>query len=413
MRFFIETYGCTMNQGESRDLAQDLLSHGHEQVADEGDADLVIINTCVVIQPTELKIMKRLRRLSQTGQKVIIAGCLPSVKPDQMRHEFPDAVLLPPSDYPIFSEMVNELYGTCKTGGSLTVGQISGILPVSQGCLGNCSYCLTKKARGDLNSYPISNLKKKARQLLEDGARELLVTAQDTGCYGLDINTDLSELLKEIVALDGEFMVRLGMMNPDSLAQVLDQTVKVWNHPKVYKFLHLPVQSGSERVLKAMGRGYDVPTFESQVRHFRALKPLMSLSTDIITGFPGETEDDHRASVELMERVRPNIINVTRYSPRPGTPAAKAKGQVPSWISKERSREMAKLRFELGEAYYAGFVGQALEILITEVGKKGSLVGRSREYAPVAISERDARLGQWVEVEITGHAATHLLGKAI
>jgi len=413
VRFFVETYGCTMNQGESHELARHLLEHGHEQVSDEVMADVLIINTCVVIQATELKIMKRLRALAQTGQEMVIAGCLPAVKMDHLRKEFPSAILLPPSEYEMFSDQIDERYGTLKECGKESGGEISGILPVSQGCLSNCTYCLTKKARGDLISYPLDLIEKKARALLDGGARELLVTAQDTGCYGLDINTDLGELLNRLSRLPGDFMVRVGMMNPDSLDMVMGPVLSSWRHPKVYKFLHLPVQSGSRNVLRAMGRGYEVDTFEEQVRRFRETYPSMSLSTDIITGFPGETYDDHRASVDLIRRVRPNIINVTRFSPRPGTPAAKAKGQVPSWESKERSREMAKLRFELGEEYYAKFVGNTVDMLVTEVGKTGTMVGRTLEYAPVAVPEAGLRLGDRVEAKITGHAATHLLGEPV
>lgn len=413
MRFFVETYGCTMNQGESQELARHLLEHGHEQVTDEGVADLLLVNTCVVIQATELKIMKRLRVLAQTGKEMVIAGCLPAVKGEALRKEFPQAILLSPSEYEVFSEHIDERYGTERECGREVAGQISGVLPVSQGCLGNCTYCLTKKARGDLSSYSLDAIEAKAKVLLAEGSRELLVTAQDTGCYGLDINTDLGELLQRLTALPGDFMVRVGMMNPDSLGQVLEEFLPAWSGPKVYKFLHLPVQSGSQSVLRAMGRGYDARTFETQVGRFRAIRPRMSLSTDIITGFPGETDDDHRASVEMVQRVRPNIINVTRFSPRPGTPAAKAKGQVPSWISKERSREMAKLRFDLGREYYASFDGETVRLLITEVGKKGTMVGRTMEYAPVAVPDDGLRLGDRIDAKVTGHAATHLLAKRL
>jgi threonylcarbamoyladenosine tRNA methylthiotransferase CDKAL1 len=390
-----------------------LLACGHEQVLREEDAEIMIINTCVVIQPTELKIMKRLRRLAQSGQELIIAGCLPAIKKDQLQHEFPQALLLAPSDYDGFAEIARERFGSTGQCDGAASSQLSGVLPISQGCLGNCTYCLTKKARGHLQSYPLNELLEKGKQLLGEGSREILVTAQDTGCYGLDIGTDLGALLNALVKLPGDFMVRVGMMNPDSLDHVIDGLIPAWNRPKVYKFLHLPVQSGSDQVLSVMGRGYKAASFEAQVARFRVVQPRMSLSTDIITGFPGETDDDHRASVELVRRVRPNIVNVTRFSSRPGTKAAKAKGQVPSWISKERSREMAKLRFELGEVYYSSFVGECARVLITEVGKKGSMVGRTEEYAPVAIPNISLIIGTWVDVEVVDHAATHLLGKIV
>jgi MiaB/RimO family radical SAM methylthiotransferase len=253
----------------------------------------------------------------------------------------------------------------------------------------------------------------KLRTLLKDGAREVQLTAQDTGCYGLDIGSDLGNLLSTVQAVDGDFMIRVGMMNPDSLNMVDGKVQRAWSGDKVYKFLHLPVQSGSDSVLKAMKRGYGVRTFEAQVASFRSHFSRMSLSTDIITGFPGETEEDHRASVELIERVRPSIVNVTRFSPRAGTPAAKAKAQVPGWVSKERSREMTEVRFKMSSEFYQQFLGEETMILLTEIGKGESLVGRTIEYAPVAITAMARQLGERVEVKVTGAASTHLLGRVL
>lgn len=414
MRFFIETYGCTMNQGESHDMALKLLALGHQMVEDESEADLAVINTCVVIKPTETKIMRRIRQLNQTGIDLVIAGCLPAVARADLASEFPDSILISPPEYDDFKEMIMVKFGEGK-GPMPTLPDPTtiGILPISQGCLGNCSYCLTKKARGDLTSYPEVVILDKLRTLLKNGAREVQITSQDTGCYGLDIGSDLGNLLSIVQAVDGDFMIRVGMMNPDSLNMVDGKVQAAWSGDKVYKFLHLPVQSGSDSVLKAMKRGYGVRTFEAQVASFRSHFRRMSLSTDIITGFPGETDEDHRASVELIERVRPSIVNVTRFSPRAGTPAAKAKAQVPGWVSKERSREMTEVRFKMSSEFYQQFLGEETMILVTEIGKGESLVGRTIEYAPVAISAMARQLGEWVEVKVTGAASTHLLGRVL
>jgi threonylcarbamoyladenosine tRNA methylthiotransferase CDKAL1 len=411
VRFFVETYGCTMNQGESEDLALDLLSLGHQRVESEDDADLFLINTCVVIKATETKILRRLRQLNQTGKPLVIAGCLPSVSDELLSKEFPQSLHLAPSQYLGFKDMVRARFGQGESPLlEFQLHNVIGILPISQGCLGNCSYCLTKKARGNLSSYGKESIVRRMRALVKGGSKEIQMTAQDTGCYGLDIGSNLGEILDMVQAIDGDFMVRVGMMNPDSLGMVMEDIRRAWSGPKVYKFLHLPVQSGSDRVLEAMKRGYVVRTFEDQVRSFRSIYPRMSLSTDIITGFPGETDDDHRASVELIERIRPSIINVTRFSPRPGTPAAKARSQVPGWVSKERSREMTELRFRLSTEFYHQFLGEDLAILLIEKGKGDSLVGRSMEYAPVAIPAKGHDLGEWVRVRVVGAASTHLLG---
>jgi threonylcarbamoyladenosine tRNA methylthiotransferase CDKAL1 len=412
VRFFVETYGCTMNQGESEDLVLDLLSLGHQRVQNEDDADLFLINTCVVIKATETKILRRLRQLNQTGRPLVIAGCLPAVSDETLFKEFPQSLHLAPSRYPDFKELFRARFGEGESPFlQFQSPNVIGILPISQGCLGNCSYCLTKQARGNLSSYDIETIVHRMRALVMGGSKEIQMTAQDTGCYGLDIGSNLGEILNTVQAVEGDFMVRVGMMNPDSLDMVMEDIRGAWSGPKVYKFLHLPVQSGSDRILDAMKRGYEVRTFEDQVRSFRSIYPRMSLSTDIITGFPGETEDDHHASVELVERIRPSIINVTRFSPRPGTPAAKARSQVPGWVSKGRSREMTELRFRLSTEFYQQFLGEDLTILLTEKGKGDSLVGRSMEYAPVAIPSKGHDLGEWVKVRVVGAASTHLLGK--
>lgn len=403
-----------MNQGESHDMALKLLALGHQRVQDESEADLAVINTCVVIKPTETKIMRRIRQLNQTGMDLVIAGCLPAVARADLASEFPDSILISPPEYGDFKELIMVKFGEGKGPmPTLPDSTTIGILPISQGCLGNCSYCLTKKARGDLTSYPELVILDRLRTLLKNGAREVQLTAQDTGCYGLDIGSDLGNLLSTVQAVDGDFMIRVGMMNPDSLNMVDGKVQTAWSGDKVYKFLHLPVQSGSDSVLKAMKRGYGVRTFEAQVVSFRSHFSRMSLSTDIITGFPGETDEDHRASVELIERVRPSIVNVTRFSPRAGTPAAKAKAQVPGWVSKERSREMTEVRFKMSSEFYQQFLGEETTILLTEIGKGESLVGRTIEYAPVAITAMARQLGERVEVKVTGAASTHLLGRVL
>jgi tRNA A37 methylthiotransferase MiaB len=202
------------------------------------------------------------------------------------------------------------------------------------------------------------------------------------------------------------------MMNPDNLAEILDGMIEAYQHPKVYRFLHLPVQSGSDRVIRDMGRDYTSMEYLEMVRRMRSSLPELTLSTDVITGFPGETEEDHRRTVELMEQLRPNIINVTRFSRRPGTVADGMKGQIPGWVSKERSRELTRLRFRISSEINASKVGRAYSVLIDEHGKGNSVMARSDDYLPVVI-KGDHKLWQRVNVRIIGHASTHLYGAIV
>jgi len=411
VKFFVETYGCTMNQGESAELSFHLRSIGHQQVASEQEADAALINTCVVIAPTERKILRRLRQLRDDGKYLIIVGCMASVGRNELLNEFPDALVCGTTDYPGFMSVLDERLGR---GPHEQEEPESGtlVLPIAQGCNGACTYCITKLARGDLVSYPIDDLLSKVKGALEKGVREVLVTSQDTASYGMDGKDSLPDLLQRICALNGDFRVRVGMMNPDNLKEILEGTAEAYKHPKVYKFLHLPVQTGSDRLIRDMGRAYSAHEYKVMVNTMREAVPELTLSTDVITGFPGETDEDHRATLALMEELRPNIINVTRFSPRPGTVAETMNGQVPGWMSKERSRELTALRFRISSEINAAKVGRTYSVLIDEKGKGDSVMARSDDYIPIVI-KGDHALWQRVRVRITSSAPTHLYGEIV
>jgi len=411
VKFIVETYGCTMNQGESAELAARLCSLGHQQVSDANEADAVLINTCVVIEPTERKILRRLRLLQDQGKKLIIVGCMASVSPRQLREEFPNALISGTSDYPRFTKVLEDEFQRCGEAIS-SRRQEQLVLPVAQGCNGSCTYCITKLARGDLVSYPLEQLVGRVERAVGQGVKEVLVTSQDTAAYGMDGNDRLPDLLKAICGIPGDFRVRVGMMNPDNLSEIMDGMIGAYQNPKVYRFLHLPVQSGSDRIIRDMGRAYTSGSYLEMVRRMRSSINQLTLSTDVITGFPGETEDDHRRTVELMEGLRPNIINVTRFSRRPGTVADIMKGQVPGWISKERSREITRLRFRISSEINASKVGRTFSVLIDEKGKDNSVMARTDDYLPVVI-KGDHDLWQRVEVKITSCASTHLYGAMV
>lgn len=400
-----------MNQGESAELAAHLCSLGHQQVTDENDADSVLINTCIVIEPTERKILRRLRQIRDQGKNLMIVGCMASVDPGQLREEFPDALISGTSDYPHFMRVLEDEFQRC--GEALSSGrQGQVILPIAQGCNGSCTYCITKLARGDLVSYPLMEMVRRVELAVDQGAKEILVTSQDTAAYGMDGNDRLPDLLKEICNVPGDFRVRVGMMNPDNLTEILDGMIEAYQHPKLYRFLHLPVQSGSDRVIRDMGRAYSSQMYMEMVRRMRSSLPELTLSTDVITGFPGETNDDHLNTVELVEKLRPNIINVTRFSRRPGTVADVMKGQVPGWVSKERSREITRQRFRISSELNASKVGRTYSVLIDEKGKGSSVMARTDDYLPVVING-DHELWQRVDVMITRYASTHLYGDII
>jgi threonylcarbamoyladenosine tRNA methylthiotransferase CDKAL1 len=400
-----------MNQGEGLALEQSLFTLGYELVPTCEEADIAVINTCVVIQATELKILKRMKALREAGKRLVVTGCMASVMKEEVLRRFPDALVIAPLDYDDFEDELKNRFGTGRGLHFPRPGWgVTAIVPIAQGCLGACSYCITRLARGTLGSYPPERVVSSVTRAVEAGSKEVLLTAQDTGCYGADIGTDLAALLKMVVAVPGDFRVRVGMMNPDSLREVLGPLVQAYRDPKVYKFLHLPVQTGSDRLLDSMGRGYSVEEFEGQVSKFRKEHPRLTLSTDVITGFPGEREEDHMATVELVGRIKPNIVNVTRFSSRPGTAAAVMKDQVVSRIAKERSRELAKLRFQVAAEKNAIRKDETLEALVTEQGKPGTVICRDDGYTPVVVHGQ-LPMGARVQLLVTGSTATHLFAR--
>jgi len=395
-------------------MQQKLVSMNHSIAATAEEADIVVVNTCVVIKATELKIMKRMRRLQEEGKQLVVTGCMASVQSSEVMDEFPEALIIPPSSYGSFTGIVSERYGIGDINDDKIqwASNTTFILPIAQGCLGHCSYCITRLARGGLRSYPIEELTQRAKNAVKEGAKELLVTAQDTACYGKDSDSNLVDLIEKLCCIEGDFKIRIGMMNPDSLRGQEGDLARIIGHKNVYKFLHLPVQTGSDRLLKVMGREYSVGEFEDQVRTIRQAVPRLTLSTDVICGFPGESDQDHRDSLEMLQSVRPNIVNVTRFSSRPGTAAESMRAQVVSRIAKDRSREIAKLRFEIASDINAKLIGECIEVIATEEGKTGTTICRDYAYVPVVIPIQ-LPLGSKIRTVVTESHPTHLVGRLI
>jgi MiaB-like tRNA modifying enzyme len=410
MKVGVEAYGCTMSMGEGEWVRRELVSLGH-QLVESDDADLVVLNTCMVIQPTENRMLRRIRHLRSKGKRLMVAGCMAVAGTSQVLEADPEAILLPFSRYTELGAIMEDIEPPEGSPGT-RAREVVEIVPIAQGCLGSCAYCVTRLARGGLESRPVDLIRRDVKEAVTGGSREIQITAQDTASYGRDIGTDLGELMRSLSSVDGDYRMRVGMMNPDSLSRIIDSYIGSWSSERVFRFLHIPVQSGSDTVLERMGRGYCVEGFLSIVERFRSLHADMSLSTDIIIGFPGETEEDHEASVRLLEEVKPDIVNITRFSPRPGTRAHDMEDQVHGRISKERSRELTDLRFRISLDRNMDRVGQVETCLVTEKGKEDTVVGRTSSYRPVVIAS-EVELGRFVTVEIVDAAPTHLFGELV
>ena len=409
MRYYVETYGCTMNFGEGRELAEDMASLGYSEAMSAEDADIVIINTCTVVETTEKRMLSRISELKKMGKEVIVTGCLAKVQPKRVEIRLPGAPIVPPEEYHNFSNLVMERYGIAGPPVPATYHK-DAILPIAQGCLGNCTYCITKFARGNLRSYPEDSIKRRFDAFVDAGSSEILITSQDTACYGFDTGTTLPELLHLLLRKDGDYRIRIGMMNPNFLERICDDLLDVMEDPRVYRFLHIPVQSGSDRVLSEMHRHYTREEFMTLVRKIRSRIPDVSIATDLICGFPGETDEEHAMSVNLIRELRADTVNITRFSPRQGT-AAFSMPQVHGRISAARSAELTEVKNETEYDVNGAMVGKVYSALATETGKDGTIL-RTDNYRPVVVRE-DVPLGTRVSVEVTDRRPTYLIGRIV
>ena len=409
MRYFVETYGCTMNFGEGRQFSEDMASLGYEPADSADDADIVVLNTCTVVETTEKRMLSRISELKRQGKRIVVTGCMAQVQPKRIRIRLPDSPIVRFEEYGRFRDIVSESFG-CQGSPVLLETGTDAILPIAQGCLGRCSYCITKFARGDLRSYPADDLLRRYDSFLEGGAREILITAQDTSSYGRDTGTDLPALIHSMLEREGDYRIRLGMTNPDSLARVSQGILELMDDERMYRFVHIPVQSGSDAVLGRMRRRYTVGQFMELVDELRSGCPDISIATDMICGFPGETDEDHAKSVDLIKELRADTVNITRFSARPGTDAASME-QVHGRISAERSAELTRVKNETELDVNSAMVGRRYRALATERGKEGTIV-RTGNYRPVVVRD-EVPLGTFLNVEVTENRPTYLLGRTV
>jgi tRNA A37 methylthiotransferase MiaB len=371
-RVYIETYGCRYNFGDTAKFIEVLKYIGGTLVKSAEEADAVVINTCTVVGATERRMLRRLSRFRDNN--LFVMGCMPAVQRDAIF-----AVCTPTI---ISSTAIRDIYRTIRT---VPVGGVA-IVQVAQGCSGSCTYCLARIARGSLKSIPRDEILAEIAAHAAAGSTEIQITAQDVSIWGNDIGKSLPGLLHAMDKLPGQFMIRVGMMNPASVLGILDDLVDAFAGKHVFKFLHLPVQSGSDRILERMGRAYTVADFEEIVTTFKNRYPDLTLATDIIVGFHHETEEDFSASLELIKRVRPNKINITRYSQRPFTPLSSEK-DFPDWIKKDRSRRINARAEEIYDSVNRGHLEKLVRFVVTESIKKGSVMARSPQYLGIVINE--------------------------
>ena len=416
-RYHIETYGCTSNRGESQQIERALRDGGHRPADSPAEADVAILNTCTVVEKTERNMLDRAQELDeQTPADLVITGCMALAQGEEFEQAGVDAEILHWDRVP---EHVRN--GECPTPSADTdpiVDGVVGILPIARGCMSDCSYCITKRATGKIDSPPVEENVRKARALVHAGATELRITGQDTGVYGWDDGERTLHVLLERICeeIDGDFRVRVGMANPKGIHGIREELAEVFaEQEKLYNFLHIPVQSGSNEVLADMRRQHTVSEYVEVVETFDEYLDEWTLSTDFIVGFPTETERDYERSLALLRETRPEKINVTRFSKRPGTDAAEMKG-LGGQTKKDRSSELVELKMDVVGEAYESMVGTEREVLLVEDGTEDSLVGYDRAYRQVAVPGAESAgvdLGETVTCEITGQNTVYALGELV
>lgn len=418
-KVFVETHGCSANTADSEIMAGLLKETDFEIVNSPEESDVNILNTCIVKNPTEQRMIYRIKELTKLNKPLVVAGCMPKTEKNIIEKINPRINMIGPDSIEKIVEVVNATIQGKKVLFTKDLRKpkvclprirrnpIVGIIPVAIGCLSNCSYCEVKFARGKLFSYPVEAIVKEAKQAVKNGCRELWVTSQDNSCYGKDINTDLSEPLKEICKIEGKFFVRVGMMNPLLMKSIINELIESYKNEKIFKFLHLPVQSASDRLLKLMNREYEIKDFLEIVEKFKKEFPQLALATDIIVGFPTETEREFEETVELIKKIRPDIVNISKFGARPRTEAAKMQ-QLDRKIVNERSEILHMLVKQIGLEKNKEWIGWRGEVLVDEKIKNG-FVGRNFAYRPVVIKTKENIFGKFINVEVVNATSNCLI----
>lgn len=415
-KYYIETYGCALSEFDSLVMASLLDKAGYTRVSRPDEADVIIVNTCAVRLDTEQRISERLRELRAKlpGKAMVVAGCLVKARPGLVARSAPGASMLSPQavysvvdavEASLRGKSLVRLDGTRDTSWMPTPPLVYRVatLMIQEGCLGDCSFCISKLARRQVRSFHPRIIVEKVRELVARGAREIRLTGLDVAVYGVDLpgKPTLADLLAMILEkVPGNYRIRVGMMTPDQAADFIGDLLDVYRDERVYKYFHLPVQSGDDEVLKLMNRRYTVAEYKELHRKIKSRYPEAMIATDIIVGHPGETEEAFMNTVRLVEELRFEKVHLAQYSIRPHTRAA-ALPQVPDSIKKRRSSYLMKIIERIGLEINARYVGRRVRALAVEKGfREGSIMARLDNYIPVVVTYEDGLLGKWIDVYV-------------
>lgn len=418
------TLGCPKNEVDTDRMAAAVSASAYRLVDDIADADAVVLNTCAFIQPaTEEAIAEFFSlhtewRPARQGRRIVVAGCLPSRYGDDLREALSEAdAFVPVAAEGGLLATLEELLGSPAqpaTGPGRLVPGTTAYLKVSEGCDRRCAYCTIPTIRGPFVSAPADTLVDEARWLIDHGARELVLVGQDIASYGVDLGAgkDLASLVRRLDSLEGDFRLRLMYVQPEGVSDELLGTLAAAAH--VCRYLDIPLQHASEPVLDAMGRTGDAAAHLALIRRVRSALPDIVLRTTIMTGFPGETDDDQRILEDFLSEAELDYVGVFTYSPEEGTVAAALPGQVDPAVAEERAQRVRDIADTTGFARTAAFVGTHQRVLVEGHDEDGELFGRTYGQAPdvdgVTLVDTEVPVGDFVELTIIDSLGYDLIG---
>ena len=417
-KIWVEAYGCSASFSDSEMISGLIVNGGHTLADSSEESDLNVIVTCSVKDATAAKMVHRIKE--SNSKPLVVAGCLPKAEQHTVEKFAENASLLGPNSIGKTLQVIKstldgqkiialEDTDITKIGlPKIRLNPAIGIVEIASGCMSECTFCQTKLSKGDLKSYRIGDVVRQVKTEISDGCNEVWLTSTDNGCYGLDIGADLPELVNAVSEIDNKFFIRVGMMNPMYMPKIRDGLLKSFESTKVFKFLHVPVQSGSNKVLNDMKRGHTEQTFRDVTNKFRDKFEKFTISTDVIVGFPTETEEDFEATLKLLKETKPDIVNLSRYSQRPGTYAAEMK-QIDVTEVKRRSKTAYELINEISEENNKNWIGWEGQVIFDEE-HEGQIRGRNFAYKPIFVKEKP-KIGQISTVKIIDATTHSLIGQ--
>ena len=417
-KIWVEAYGCSASFADSEMITGLIVNGGHTLAEDPSESDLNLIVTCSVKDATATKMIHRIKE--SQAKPLVVAGCLPKAEMQTVEKFAQNASMMGPNSIGKTLQVIEttlngskiislEDTDVSKVGiPKVRLNPAVGIVEIASGCMSECTFCQTKLAKGDLQSYRIGDITRQVKQELADGCKEIWLSSTDNGCYGLDIGEDLSSLIDQVVQIPENFRIRVGMMNPMFMPRIRDNLLKSFENNKVFRFLHVPVQSGSNDVLNNMKRGHTVETFKDVVRKFRAKFGPFTISTDIIIGYPTETKESFEETIELLKETTPDIVNISRYSRRPGTVAAEMP-QIDVAEVKRRSKQTTELINKISLENNRKWIGWKGDVLFDE-NSDSQTKGRNFAYKPIFVNEV-TEIGQICTIKVVDATTHSLIGE--